>query len=150
MRSGSRLPLATFIRCVMQGSEFEGGYRVAAFVSGGAVPPAVRGTIQVPCAARWCCCCCCYCCSRLLPSHGCVVWRAGGHRPRCRLAWDPVPSRWGGCVCSAGVLARACPNLTRPFLLPQAHGTNALLTPRLPLQVFRPSTHLICGLCSRE
>ena len=32
---------------VMQASEFEGGYRVAAFVAGGALPPAVRGTIQV-------------------------------------------------------------------------------------------------------
>ena len=36
----------------LQASEFEGGYRVAAFVAGGALPPAARGTVQVRGRAR--------------------------------------------------------------------------------------------------
>ena len=40
----------TFLVLYIQASEFEGGYRVASFVSGGVLPPAVRGSIQV----LWC------------------------------------------------------------------------------------------------
>lgn len=102
------------------------------------------------CRVQQGCCCCCCCSTPLLLC--CLP---------CRRASFMLPIGLGPCAISLGrvrfarrvclrVPAPTLQHVARPFLLPQAHGKNALQTPRLPLQAFRPSTHLTCGLCSRE